>query len=312
MAMQQTMYQKPQVSIWDGIVMGGGVGISIHGTYRIATENTLFAMPETGIGLFPDVGATYWLSRLELSDQFRGVGMFLALTGWRLRPEDLIFTRIATHYVHSTKLADLKRQLIQRVKTSDDVKVILDEFHQLPEEDLQTLVQKRKKPDYNENENSFLETNLDQIQSFFSNASVSEIMKNLSTSDSSFAQTILSHLRKMSPTSLVVTAEGIKRAAQMDHIRDVLVMEYRMAQGFMRHCGPPNLLQNTKVSVDSDFYEGIRALLIDKDRRPKWNPKTVDEIDMQQIHDRYFKEGALEEELTFNTTSDSNKSTSKL
>jgi len=291
MAIQQSKFQKPQISLWDGVVMGGGVGISIHGAYRVATENTMLAMPETAIGLFPDVGATYWLSRMEKSEKFKGLGMFLALSGWRLRPNDLLFAHIATHYIHSSKLADLKTNLFQRVKTSDDVKVILDEFHENPSSDLHTLAA-------NKNSECFLEKNIQEIKDFFSNSDITitvpEIFRKLSQSNSTFAQTMSTHLRKMSPTSLVATAECIKRASKMNDIQRVLEMEYRLSQGFMRHCGPPS--GDGDVSADSDFYEGIRAVLIEKDHKPNWNPKSLNDVDSQQIIDRFFKEDVLKEE----------------
>lgn len=98
--------KTPQVSIWNGIVMGGGVGVSIHGKYRVATESTLFAMPETAIGLFPDVGGTYWLPRLQSS-----YGEYIGLTGARLRSYDLLHSGIATHYVKQALLPDLEAAL---------------------------------------------------------------------------------------------------------------------------------------------------------------------------------------------------------
>ena len=105
-------WDRPQISLWDGVVMGGGAGISIHGKYRVSTENTMFAMPETGIGLFPDVGSMYWMPRMLQP----GVARYLALTGARLKAPDLLYTGLATHYVPSKRLGDLKEALIQATR----------------------------------------------------------------------------------------------------------------------------------------------------------------------------------------------------
>ena len=319
-AMQQGKYQKPQISLWDGIVMGGGVGLSIHGSFRVATENTLFAMPETGIGFFPDVGTTFWLSRIE--KQHKGLGMFLGLTGWKLHSKDLLFANIATHYIHSTKLPNLKKELFLNASTPEDVLTILDKFHIDPNEDLQTLVQRKKKMN-DDSDGSFIQKHMEEINSFFSsseenlhaqdsnNITVLEILHKLSVSDSLFAQTILSHLRKMSPTSLVVTAEGIQLASQMEHIHDALQMEYRICQGFIRHHYESS--QPYHINKSSDFYEGVRAVLIEKDGKPIWNPKRVEDVNMTLIKERFFMEGVLEGELSLNKYRvDQNDSSSKL
>lgn len=283
----------PQISILDGVCMGGGVGISIHGSYRVATENTLFAMPETAIGLFPDVGSLYWLSRLER--KFPGIGVFLALTGWRLKADDLLFTGIATHFIDSHKIDEFKKVLIDGVKADIDVKILLDNLDG------------RSKTIYlpPKGQKSFLEKNMDEIKFIFASnedtsgqqkisISLEEIFQKLSTSQTQFGESVYSHIHKMSPTSLFVTLEGLKRASQMNDIGEVLSLEYTISQGFMRVSD-----NNPK---GSDFYEGIRALLIDKDRKPKWNPSSIKDIDPNEIMERYFNSDILETQLSFQSS----------
>mmetsp|Transcript_5766 Transcript_5766/g.9724 ORF Transcript_5766/g.9724 Transcript_5766/m.9724 type:complete len:393 (+) Transcript_5766:200-1378(+) len=262
----------PQVSIWDGVVMGGGVGLSVHGKYRVATERTIFAMPETKIGLFPDVGGSWWIPRLKLYSQWKsglvgGVGNYLALTGNRLAAEDLIYAGIATHYVKSEKLDDLKSALAESTtSTSDDpngdcVAGVLMSFH-----------------DHNvDTKSSFLSQNRADIDyAFDGKETMEEIIDALESmgEDSQFGQSTLNTLELMSPTSLKVTLEGLKRGAKLSSVGDALQMEYRMSQAFMRE--------------GSDFYEGIRAALVDKDGKPKWSPSSLEEV-TDDIVQSYFE-----------------------
>eukprot|EP00957_Ditylum_brightwellii_P086691 6596697-Ditylum_brightwellii.AAC.1 len=247
--------------------MGGGVGLSIHGKYRIATENTLFAMPETGIGLFPDVGGMYWLSRLK-----GGLGKYIALTGCRLKADDLLYAGIATHFVPSNKLEDLKAALVEATDSTEEgdcVASVLMSFHEKPSLSA-----------------SFLEKHRTNIDANFGKdkSSVEEIIESLkSEGQNKFGQETISSLSKMSPTSLKVTLEGVKRGATLSNIAEVLKMEYRMSQGFMR-------------AANSDFYEGIRALLVDKDRNPKWNPAMLEEVTDDMV-ESFFQELGDENEL---------------
>lgn len=239
---------KPQISLWDGIVMGGGAGISIHGKYRVATENTVFAMPETAIGLFPDVGSMYWMPRLLKQ---RSVATYLALTGERLKAPDLIHTGLATHYVPSAKLVDLEAALVsaslKRTETHENIVApVLLSFHEHPQGE-PTL-------------------NGPAIDQAFGNVtSVEEIMTALNDmQDTDFGRRTLESLSKMSPTSLKVTMEGLRRGAMCQSITEDLKMEYRMSQAFIRK--------------GSDFYEGLRAVLIDKDNSPMWNPARLENV----------------------------------
>ena len=263
----------PQVSIWDGVVMGGGVGLSIHGKYRVATENCLFAMPETRIGLFPDVGGTWWIPRIKLYSQWKkknvlgGVGIYLALTGARLKADDLMYAGIATHYCRSENLEDLRRALVEATSTDesaafdDCVASVLMSFH-----------------DHSiDVDSSFLSRNRHDIDfAFDGKSSVEDIIESLeSMGDSDFGQSTLKTLRQMSPTSMKVTLEGLKRGALASDIGEALKMEYRMSQACMQE--------------GSDFYEGIRSVLVDKDGEPKWNPSRLQDVTDESV-DRYFKE----------------------
>jgi 3-hydroxyisobutyryl-CoA hydrolase len=245
--------------------MGGGVGISIHGRYRVATEHTLFAMPETAIGLFPDVGSMFWMPRL-LS---KPVANYLALTGQRIRGPDLVYTGLATHYIPSAQLPELELALIkasskssQQPEESDDVKEeeedvvasVLKDFHvPIPTNDCHLAHYK------------------DAIDQSFQADSVEGILDNLRNDQSEFATNTLAKLLKLSPTSLKVSLEGLKRGAACATIGDDLQMEYRMAKACIR--------------PGSDFYEGVRAVLVDKDHSPQWNPATVEEVTDERVEE---------------------------
>jgi enoyl-CoA hydratase/carnithine racemase len=272
----------PQVSIWDGVVMGGGVGLSIHGKYRVATENTIFAMPECNIGLYPDVGGSWWIPRLtklysnNSNYQVGGVGNYLALTGARLKAEDLIHTGIATHYIKSNQIDELRKCLIAatEIASSDDnnddcVASVLQSFHQ------ESL------------EESYLSTNrIDIDYAFHGKDTVEEIYSSLESlgHESKFATTTLATLKTMSPTSLKVTLQGLKRGAKAQSIAEALQMEYRIVLHMMKE--------------GSDFYEGIRAALVDKDGRPNWNPATLADVTDEMVN-KHFEMLQEEDELTF-------------
>uniref|UniRef100_A0A8C1VQ83 3-hydroxyisobutyryl-CoA hydrolase n=1 Tax=Cyprinus carpio TaxID=7962 RepID=A0A8C1VQ83_CYPCA len=226
-------YQKPYVALIDGITMGGGVGLSIHGRFRVATEKTLFAMPETGIGLFPDVGGGYFLPRLQGK-----LGLFLALTGFRLKGRDVQRVGLATHFVQSDKVIKLPQMGF-----------------------LYMFV--------------FVGLLLFCCFRLFSAGSVEEIMENLKKDGSAFALKQTETLAKMSPTSLKLTFRQIQEGERMS-LQEVLVMEYRLSQACMR---------------GNDFYEGVRAVLIDKDQSPKWKPSTLSGVSEQAIEECFSSLG---------------------
>lgn len=249
----------PQISIWDGIVMGGGFGISIHGKYRIATENSLFAMPETNIGFYPDVGATFILPKLK-----SGIGNYLALTGARLKADDLLFSGLATHYVPSHKIEALIQDLIKTsndIKDRDVAKDVLSSYHDSSSINL---------------EQCFLATNQCHIEEAFSNKqTIEEILEVLNTSETEFAKSTIETMNKMSPTAMKVTLKSMIEGKRLNDIGESLKMEFRMGQ--------------VSVRKEKDFYEGIRAALVDKDRNPKWNPSSIVEV-TDDIVDQYFQD----------------------
>jgi 3-hydroxyisobutyryl-CoA hydrolase len=270
-----TQYERtkiPQISIWDGITMGGGVGVSIHGTYRVATENTIFAMPETSIGFFPDVGGLWFLSRFDTEHQ--GIGMYLALTGLKLTGAECTHYGLSTHYVPSKKLTAMYKELVEVTIADNDVSVrdLLDQYNDVVE-----IKGKIKTSQLVHNEESI-------YRSFYGKDSVEEIVASLmeDTKDS-FSVATLKTLQSRSPTSLKVTFEGMRRASQMDNIGECLRMEFRLSQAFMR--------------PGSDFYEGIRAVLVDKDNQPKWNPSILEDISKEQVESFFASLGDKDWEI---------------
>jgi enoyl-CoA hydratase len=247
--MNQTIarYPDPYVAILDGITMGGGVGISIHGRYRVATERTLFAMPETAIGMIPDVGGTHALPRLPGE-----LGMWLALTGARLKAADCYYAGIATHVVPDDRLA-LLRDLLA---TGDEpVETILATLHADPGE-------------------APLAALRDAIDFHFAHDSVESIVASLAGGDD-WAQAQGRTIAAMSPTAVELTFRALRHGAGED-IEGALRTEYRIV---------------SHIRSGHDFYEGIRAMLIDKDKAPRWLPATLAEVDAADL-DPYFAEPA--------------------
>uniref|UniRef100_A0A8C7Y961 3-hydroxyisobutyryl-CoA hydrolase n=1 Tax=Oryzias sinensis TaxID=183150 RepID=A0A8C7Y961_9TELE len=251
-------FKKPYIAFIGGITMGGGVGLSVHGRFRVATEKTLFAMPETAIGLFPDVGGGYFLPRLQGK-----LGLFLALTGFRLKGRDVQRAGVATHFVDSVKIPDLENELVDFKSPSDaEVTKVLDSYqNQVRNQTLHHTL-----AEYNE--------------SLFSASSMEGIMQNLKADGSEFAKKQAEVLSKMSPTSLKITYRQLQAGATLS-LQEVLVMEYRLSQACMRGC---------------DFYEGVRAVLVDKDQSPKWNPSTLEEVSEQSVDECFSSLG--EKDLT--------------
>ncbi|XP_063174135.1 3-hydroxyisobutyryl-CoA hydrolase, mitochondrial isoform X1 [Candoia aspera] len=246
--------RKPYVALIDGVTMGGGVGLSVHGHFRVATERTIFAMPETAIGLFPDVGGGYFLPKLP-----RKLGYFLGLTGFRLKGRDVQRAGIATHFVEAEKMVALEKDLTELISPSKaNVADILDSYH--------------KKCKLDQEKEFILGEHMDKINSLFSANSMEEIVQNLKKDGSPFALNQLKTIAKMSPTSLKITFRQLKEGASLS-LQDVLTMEYRLSQACMR---------------GHDFYEGVRAVLIDKDQSPKWKPAVLEEI-TDEFLDSCFK-----------------------
>ncbi|KAL1540043.1 3-hydroxyisobutyryl-CoA hydrolase 1 [Salvia divinorum] len=250
-------YIKPQVSILNGIVMGGGAGVSVHGRFRIATEKSLFAMPETALGLFPDIGASYFLSRLP-----GFFGEYVGLTGARLDGAEMLACGLATHFVQSESLPLLEEALV-RAASSDPVVIssIIEQFSHAP----------------NLKKNSAYHR-LDVINKCFSRRTVEDIFEALERvsadkKDDWISSTIQS-LKKASPMSLKISLRSI-REGRLQGIGKCLVREFRMVCHVMLG------------EVSKDFVEGCRAILLDKDRNPKWAPSKLESISDEMV-DRYF------------------------
>lgn len=212
-------YKIPYISLIDGITMGGGVGISVHGKYRVATEKTLFAMPETAIGLFCDVGGSYILSRME-----KNLGVLLGLTGNRLKGSDVVKAGIATHYIDSSKIESLKAKLIE---DSRDPEIVL-------KENTENL----------DNVKFTLEPWLEKINSIFSNENVEAIVDALQKDNSEWAQNVLKTLKEVSPTGLKLTRKEILNGKNLS-LNECLIMEHRLAY------------RSVEAKYSTDFYEGM-------------------------------------------------------
>jgi enoyl-CoA hydratase len=232
-------FPKPWIALLDGITMGGGVGLSVHGRFRIVTEKFLFAMPETGIGLFPDVGGGHFLPRLPGQ-----LGMYLALTGQRLKAADGLYCGVATHFVSSARIPALKQALESMSGEGDKaVEAVLEKF--AGDAGAATLPPHRTMIDHH-----------------FGGDSVERIVESLAKDTSEWAQKTAGALAKLSPTSMKITFKQIRDGASMS-FEDIMTMEYRMSQGCM---------------AGHDFYEGVRAVLIDKDNAPQWQPAKLADV----------------------------------
>ena len=222
---------KPYVALIDGIVMGGGVGVSVHGKYRVATERTLFAMPETGIGFFPDVGGSYFLPRLP-----GAIGMYLGLTGVRLKAADTLHVGVATHYVESGSLPTLIEALSE-ARDAAEVKASLDGFASDPGP-------------------AAIDAKRALIDRCFGHDSLAKIIAALEAESDPFAAETLATLGAKSPHLVAVSFEMIRRGAALS-FDECMRMEFRLALA---------------LAPAHDFVEGVRALLIDRDNKPAWNP----------------------------------------
>ena len=240
-------FAKPYVALLDGIVMGGGVGVSVHGSHRVATEKTLFAMPETGIGLFPDVGGSFFLSRLP-----GAVGLFLGLTGQRLGPADVVALGIAQDFVPQARLADLEAALAASGGSFDDVSRVIAAHGESP--GVSPLAEHRA-----------------AIERHFNCNSVEDIFRSLESDAGPWAGALLTALNKCSPTALKLTFAQITRGRGLS-FDDCMRQEWRMAK---------------RIAQGHDFFEGVRARLVDKDHAPRWQPATLAEVSAADI-DAYF------------------------
>lgn len=241
------------VSLWDGITMGGGVGLSVHGPIRIVTEKTVFAMPEMAIGLFPDVGATQKLGRLPIGG---AVGMYLGATGTRLNAWDCLKSGLATHFVPSAAIPRLRELLTSAFSGNVTGPAGLAACEAAIREAAAGAEPSDKGA-------ALTKENVEVIDRCFSAATLEEIMTRLAAESGDFAAKTLTTMKQScSPTSCKVTIRGIREHSAKDvSLGHCLQVEYRLAVRF-----------TTRPQPHSDFWEGIRAVLVDKDRKQNWSP----------------------------------------
>jgi enoyl-CoA hydratase len=229
-------YEKPVVTIMDGITMGGGVGLAMPSRYRVATERTTFAMPETGIGLFPDVGGGWFLPRMP-----GHIGLWLALTGARIKAADCELVGVATDYVESGKIADLKAAILADPAA---VETLLTEFE-------------------GDAGRPLLAQHQDEIDKIFGADGVEAILAALKVADTDWAREQLKVLATKSPQTLKVAFRQLQLGGQAKSFAENMAMEYRIgARVVQRH----------------DFREGVRAVIVDKDNAPRWDPATPEGV----------------------------------
>ena len=229
-------YPKPVVAFMDGITMGGGVGISQPAKFRVATENTRLAMPETGIGLFPDVGGGWYLSRLE-----GRVGQYLALTGARIAGPGCLALGLATHYLPSEALVEAKGRITE---DPDRIEGILGQLSVAPPP-------------------SKIVEQIAQINRLFASDIYEEILAALEAEDTEWAQKERATLSTKSPQTCKVALRQLSESLALPDFAANMAMEYRIAH---------------RVLVRPDFVEGVRAVIVDKDNAPDWNPATPEGV----------------------------------
>lgn len=232
-------FGKPYISLMDGVTMGGGVGISLHGSHPVASEHFVFAMPETGIGFFPDIGASYLLTRCP-----GALGIYLGLTGNRLGPHHAMYARLVKQVVASEHMPGLLQELMDS-DLSVDANQRVDEC--LEKYAMTTSLDK---------ENPFNPL----INHCFSKPSVEAILDSLQAAEGAWAMGVDNALALKSPLSLKITYAQLQKSKGLS-LADCLRMDYDLVTHFM---------------CNGDFYEGVRALLIDKDKNPQWYPTCLD------------------------------------
>ena len=244
-------YPKPYIALIDGVTMGGGVGLSVHGSHRIATQHTMMAMPETAIGFFTDVGGSYFLPRLPGE-----IGVYMGLTGHPLRAADCLYTGVATHYVEAAKLPSLEDALLSADWDSSDAQGVVDDI-------VRRFADDPGRPPIGQER--------DAVDRCFSADTVELIQAALEAEGTEWASTQLGLLEKRAPLSLKVTLRALRQGATQS-FDNCMVMEYRLSQSFMD---------------GSDFFEGVRAVLVDKDHAPRWQPASLEAVSDAMVED-YF------------------------
>lgn len=225
-------FSKPYFAFLHHATMGGGAGISIHGTYRLATENLIFAMPETKIGFYPDIGASYFLNQCP-----GYTGLYLALTGNTIDAFTAQALGLVTHLVPENKMADFESALYQTNHISEQI----------------------IKPFTRQEDHSKLKEHYETINHCFSAISIEAILQRLEHYND-WSKTVAQQLKERCPSSLKITLEAQQRAKKMN-FNDIMQMDFDIAQQFL---------------TEPDFFEGIRAMIIDKDQKPTWQPEIPD------------------------------------
>lgn len=240
-------FPKPYIAIMDGITMGGGVGISAHGSHRIVTERLRLAMPETGIGFFPDVGATWLLTRKP--GEF---GLFMGLTGEIVGPDDAVRVGLADHFVPSEKIAALREALsaVPPGGAAGAVSAAIARFAQSPPPSPSSDAER------------------DLIDRVFAHETIEAILEALAREEGAFAARILGVLKSRSPTALKIALRMLRLARDSKSLEECLDREF---------AGSARILQLP------DFHEGVRAAVVDKDRNPRWQPASLAEVSEADI-----------------------------
>jgi enoyl-CoA hydratase len=247
-------YPKPVIAVMDGVVMGGGVGLSAHASHRIVTERSAVAMPEVGIGFFPDVGAAFLLARAP-----GYAGTYLALTGDRVGAADAIYCGLADVHIAAAKLAELPAALAD-CRTGNDVQARLGEMSAAPLPGRLPAAQQ-------------------WIDACYGDDEVETIVDRLRSSNLEATRAALTTIGKMSPTSLKVTLRNIRAAVSFGRVEASFQQDYRIALACI---------------AGHDFIEGIRATIVDKDRNPKWRPDKLEDVTTEIVDRHFKSVGALE------------------
>jgi len=247
-------YKKPYIALINGIAMGGGLGVSMHGSHRIVSEDACLAMPETAIGFFPDVGSSYLFSRSPGS-----LGMFLGLTGWYMNAADAVYAGIATHFMPKEHFDTFLEALVKVDTAGRAEEIIFELLDMFAGSEIPVL--------------SELQKNRDVIDSCFSQTNLQNILTELQLHKNTWAYKVLDRLEEVSPLSLKITFELLKLASKKDF--DFLSqLDFILSQNFVR---------------GSEFFEGIRAKIIDKDGEPNWQYTNIEDIP-DNIVAGFFKE----------------------
>jgi enoyl-CoA hydratase len=250
-------FAKPYVAFMDGIVMGGGVGLSAHSRHRVVTERTKLAMPEVGLGFFPDVGGTWLLSRSPGE-----MGTYFGLTGQTMNGPDAVYARFADAVVPSANLAELRDALtsIRAGTRPADIKSLIEDY----------ATGQTCGP---------VATLQSKIDGWFAHDRMEDIVAALQRDGSELALSTLKTLNEKSPRGMVVTLRLLRLARASASLEECLVREYRAA---------------LEVFASDDFREGVRAAVIDKDRNPKWSPPGIEDITPEMVAPYFAELGADE------------------